>query len=133
MFSFGSVSLGNLKGVHPDLVELATRVIAISPIDFRVVDGLRTLAEEKKFKAKGASQTLNSMHLKQKDGFSHAIDFAVWYNGAVNFLRIDDFKTIGHIFETISPILHIPIAWGGDWHSLKDYGHIELDRRYYLK
>lgn len=125
------ISLNNLVGVHPDLVKLAKAVIGVTAIDFRIVDGLRTMAEEKINKAKGASQTLNSMHLKRKDGWGHAVDFVVLTNGQPDWFHIPAFQKIGAVFKKQAQTIGVPIVWGGDWKTLKDFGHIELDRNVY--
>lgn len=36
------------------------------------------------------------------------------------------FSRVADIFKQASINLNIPIVWGGDWHSIKDYPHIEL-------
>jgi peptidoglycan L-alanyl-D-glutamate endopeptidase CwlK len=125
-YKFSQVSLDNLKGVHPALVMLCQNVIGISQIDFRVVDGLRTLAQQKVNIAKGVSQTLNSLHLKQKDGYGHAIDFVVW-RGGPDWFAIKDFKIIGSLFKQQAKIQKLNLTYGGDWKTLKDYGHIQLN------
>lgn len=128
-FQFGVVSNNNLRGVHPKLVKLCKLVIAASTVDFRIVDGIRSLAEEKVNYAKGASQTMNSLHLIRKDGYGHAIDFALWRGGDIRWTPISDYQIIGKLFQAMGKANGIPIIWGGTWKTLKDYGHIELDRK----
>ena len=74
-FALGAKSLAELAGVDPRLVAVVKRAIEISPQDFAVHDGLRTEAEQTALVRAGASQTMNSMHRKQADGFGHAV---VW-------------------------------------------------------
>ena len=131
MFKFGKTSLANLNGVHPALVKLAQATIAAATVDFRVIDGMRTLAEEKINLAKGVSQTMNSLHLRRKDGYAHAIDFVALTNGQPDWFHISNFLSIVGTFKEQSKKLKIPIICGADWKSLKDYGHIELDRKVY--
>ena len=72
---FSTFSLNNLKDVHPDLVRLANAVLIKYPeYDIVVLDGLRDLETQKRYVEKGVSKTLNSKHLRQDDGYSHAID-----------------------------------------------------------
>lgn len=73
-FVLGTKSLAKLEGVHPDMARLVKRAIQLSPYDFAITEGLRDLERQKKLKAEGKSQTLNSMHLPQADGTSWAID-----------------------------------------------------------
>lgn len=125
-------SLLNLQGVHPALVKLV-QAVAADPkvVPFRIIDGLRTLDEEKINKAKGTSQTLNSMHLKRSDGWGHAVDFVVLTNGQPDWFHISYFLSIVGTFKQYSATLKIPIVSGSDWKTLKDYGHIELNRNQY--
>lgn len=72
MPAFGTLSKSNLISVHPALIQVANRVILAW--DCQVTDGIRTVAEQRKNIAKGASKTMDSKHLPQADGLSHAID-----------------------------------------------------------
>lgn len=125
-FKFGTRSKRNLAEVHPDLQRLCQRALALSPVDFGIVDGVRTTAEQKRNLAKGVSQTLRSRHLT-----GHAIDFAVVKNGNLDFYDIPLFRKVMDAFSKASKELGIPIVRGGDWKTLKDFGHIELTRAKY--
>jgi len=70
--SFGAVSRGNLVGVDQRLIDIANGVVAYW--DCSVTDGVRTVEEQRKNIARGVSKTMNSKHLPQADGKSHAID-----------------------------------------------------------
>jgi len=124
-YAFGSRSLSRLKGVHPDLVKVAHLALSYSPNDFLITEGLRTRARQKELFEAKASKTLNSRHIT-----GHAIDFAVLIGGKVRW----DWPLYGPVadaFKRASKELNIPIIWGGDWKSLRDGPHIELDRRKY--
>lgn len=62
-FKFSQRSENNLKGVNPDLVKVIRRALEITPVDFIVIEGLRTQARQKELVATGKSQTMNSRHL----------------------------------------------------------------------
>ncbi|MBA7914581.1 M15 family metallopeptidase [Enterobacter roggenkampii] len=62
-FKFSQRSENNLKGVNPDLVKVIRRALEITPVDFIVIEGLRTQARQKEMVATGKSQTMNSRHL----------------------------------------------------------------------
>lgn len=62
-FKFSQRSENNLKGVNPDLVKVIHRALEITPVDFIVIEGLRTQARQKEMVATGKSQTMNSRHL----------------------------------------------------------------------
>lgn len=62
-FKFSQRSENNLKGVNPDLVKVIRRALELTPVDFIVIEGLRTQARQKELVATGKSQTMNSRHL----------------------------------------------------------------------
>jgi len=130
MYQFGTKSEAQFKGVHPDLVAVCRRALQLSPVDFMILQGLRTVAEQEKNVAKGASQTMRSRHLT-----GHAIDFGAHVGGKyINGDTPDEYRyyeQIAAAFKKAALELGILIVWGGDWKSLKDGGHIELDRRKY--
>ena len=69
---FGAESRRHLIGVHPDLVKLAEAVV--KEWDCKLTDGVRTVEEQRLNILRGVSKTMNSKHLPQRDGYSHAID-----------------------------------------------------------
>lgn len=124
-YALGQRSLDRLKGVHPDLQKVVRRAIELTPIDFTITEGLRTLERQKTLLAAGASQTLKSRHIT-----GHAIDFAALVGGEVRW----DWPLYGKIaeaFKAAATELGVPIIWGGDWKSLRDGPHVELDRKCY--
>ena len=80
-FKLSTRSKNKLKGVHPNMVAVVERAIELTKVDFGVTYGVRSLAEQEKLVASGRSQTMKSKHLKQKDGYSHAVD-VVAYDGS---------------------------------------------------
>jgi peptidoglycan L-alanyl-D-glutamate endopeptidase CwlK len=126
-FSFGSRSLGRLKGVHPDLVKVMKRAIACSTIDFTVLEGLRTLETQKKYFAQGATRTMNSRHLT-----GHAVDVAPVIDGKVRWDWPLYYK-MAEVIKKAAAEEGVPIQWGGDWRSFKDGPHWELPWKQYPK
>lgn len=122
---FGSRSLSRLKGVHPDLVKVAHLALSYSPLDFMITEGLRTRARQQELFNEGASKTLNSRHIT-----GHAIDIAALVGGKVRW-DWPLYPRIAEAFKRASKELNVPIIWGGDWKSLRDGPHFELDRRRY--
>lgn len=114
-----------LEGVHPDLVKLYLEVEKVSPVKLMVIQGLRTKAEQKKLVAMGKSQTVNSRHLT-----GHAVDFGCMVNGKLTW-EYKYYEQVGAVFKKVAKNLGIPIVWGGDWKTIKDGDHIELDRKVY--
>lgn len=121
-FQLGATSLARLKGVHPDLVKVVKRAIEITPIDFTVLEGLRTKERQKQLVAKGASKTMNSYHLT-----GHAIDIAPLVDGKVTW----DWKYYNQLAPVIKQVakeLGVNITWGGDWKSFPDGPHWQIPR-----
>lgn len=85
--------------------------------------GVRTPERQAELVKKGASKTLISKHLPQKDGYGHAIDLAPY---PVEWANIKRFKDLGALMKRAAKELGIEIEWGGDWKSFKDYPHYQL-------
>lgn len=64
----------NLDSVKPEIVAVVYLALKLCEIDFSVISGARTEAEQELNIIKGVSKTMNSMHLLQDDGFGHAVD-----------------------------------------------------------
>lgn len=122
---FSADSIEKLKGVHPALVLVISRALLYSPVDFRITEGLRTMERQKKLKADGKSQTLNSRHLH-----GCAIDFVAVPGGKVSW-DLDYYRQVSDAAKKASTELNIPIVCGIDWKSLVDGPHIELNRDFY--
>ena len=121
-------SEANLAHVHPALANVI-RGAAQTPQPFEVTYGIRTLAAEAQAVASGHSQTMHSRHLPNKDGVSCAVDVSPITDGQVNFAPGHEAQVYGQIAVQIkasAAALNIPIEWGGDWHSFKDWGHFQL-------
>jgi len=148
MAKFGSASLAKLKGVRPDLVRLMNAAITDSPVDFSIVYGVRTQAEQVALYALGRTKvnpdgksakkplgnivtqkngtTNKSNHQVKSDGYGHAIDFVPFVNGKIDWNADTEFRIIAaHIMAT-AKCMGIAIIWGGTWRTLPDLPHIEL-------
>jgi peptidoglycan L-alanyl-D-glutamate endopeptidase CwlK len=123
-----SASYAKLRGVHPDLVRVVMRCAAdwADPATgFIVTCGVRTLEEQKLLKAKGASKTLRSRHLKAANGFAHAVDLACTIKGAVRW----DWPLYNRLavrMKAAAKAEKVPLEWGGDWKTFKDGPHYQL-------
>lgn len=113
-YTLGAKSLAELAGVDPRLVKVVKRAIEISPQDFSVHDGLRTEAEQTELVRKGASQTMNSMHRKQADGFGHAVDLVPYINGKLRW-EWDAIYPIAAAVKFAAAEMHVNVRWGGCW------------------
>lgn len=115
-FVFGKRSREKLQGVHPQLVAVAEEALKRSKIDFAITEGVRTLETQKRLVAKGLSQTLNSKHIIQKDGYAHAIDVVPY---PVNW-SLEKFYPIAEAFREAAKALGVKIRWGGSWDILNN-------------
>lgn len=133
MFSLGNRSRLRLRGIHPDLVRVVKRAIAVTLVDFTVLEGVRSLERQRKlFKAK-ASKTMNSRHLT-----GHAVDLGAYLDGEVRW-DWPLYYEIANAMIAASRAENVPIRWGGDWDSDGEYDdekwrdgpHFELPRKLY--
>lgn len=115
MFKFSKRSLDNLCGVHPLLVAVVKEALAISDIDFGVTEGLRTIERQKHLVEKKLSQTMNSKHLKQADGWGHAVDLVPYIGEKISWQWSDIFIMASAIQSIIGPDKYPKIRWGGAW------------------
>jgi len=127
-FQLSQRSLTRLEGVHPALVAVVKLTIQRTPVDFTVLEGLRTPERQRELVAKGASQTLNSLHLKQQDGYGHAVDLAPLIGGAIPWDDWEQFRHLADVVKVCAVELGTPVEWGGDWKTLKDGPHFQLPR-----
>ncbi len=111
MYKLGKASLRNLGGVDKDLQAIVHRVIEISKVDFSVVEGMRTIEEQKALVDAGKSWTLDSYHLKGK-----AVDIYPWANGATSH-DPEHYKKIAKAMFRASQELGVVLEWGGFWNE----------------
>lgn len=129
---FSSISLKRLAGVHPHLRKLCYELLKFH--DLTVVYGVRTLEEQKELYDRGLSKTMRSMHLKQPDGWSWAVDLAPY---PIDWKDTKRFYWVAGMMRVIAEEL-LPegwsLRWGGNWdgdedlndQSFMDLGHYEL-------
>lgn len=129
-YKLGALSLSRLQGVHPDLVRVVKRAIEITEVDFVVVEGVRSLEQQKKNVAKGVSKTMNSRHLVADNGYSHAVDLVPYIDGKAVWDWPPIYK-IAKAMKQAAKELGIAIEWGGDWKSFKDGPHWQLPWKQY--
>lgn len=125
-FVFSKRSRTNLIGVHPRLVAVAELALDYSEIDFVVTEGLRTKSKQKELVKAGASQTQNSRHLMQKDGYAHAFDVAALKNNKVTW-EWKYYELINDAVQKAARDLGEQITWGGSWKTLKDGPHFQIE------
>lgn len=113
-FRLSNRSLARLEGVHPDMVATVKRAIELTKVDFGVTCGVRTVAEQKALVASGASQTMNSKHLPQGDGFSHAVDLVAYVGPRVSW-ELNLYDNIADAMAEAANEVGCDIKWGAAW------------------
>jgi peptidoglycan L-alanyl-D-glutamate endopeptidase CwlK len=108
-FIFGERSEKELVGVHPDLVRVVRRALELSPVDFGVHDGLRTVAEQQAYVDAGVSWTMNGRHLT-----GHAVDLIPYINGKLRWEWPPIFKIAAAMKQAATEFSQT-IRWGGVW------------------
>ena len=114
-FKLSGRSLNKLEGVHPVLVDTVKRAIEVSSVDFGVIYGVRSLAEQKKLYEAKRSQTMKSKHLVQEDGYSHAVDLMA-YDGSDPSWDIVMYDDIADAMKEAAIETGAKICWGAAWH-----------------
>lgn len=117
IYLLGEHSQSELVGVHQDLILVTTQAIAVTKQDFTVHDGRRSMEEQIEYVARGVSRTLESMHLPQADGFSHAVDLVPYINGKLRW-ELVPMCAIAVAMRAVAQEEDVPLIWGGCWERL---------------
>lgn len=122
-FKFSARSAKNLAGVDERLAAIVRQAFKMSTVDFTVVEGLRTLERQKELVKQGASKTLKSKHLEGK-----AVDIYPFYYGQVQVnAPPEKFREIAKAMKRAAREAGCKLTWGGDWKTLVDMPHYQLD------
>ena len=119
-------SLASLAGIHPDLRRVMDRAISESPIDFVVIEGLRTVARQRELVAKGASKTMNSRHIT-----GHAVDLMPIGPDGKGSFDWPLYHRLAPAVKAAAKAEGVALVWGGGWRTFPDGPHFELDRNVY--
>lgn len=143
-FRLSQRSKKTLVTVHPSLQKVVNRAIALTRVDFMVGQGLRTRDEQARLYGQGRNSaqmkaaglpvhyakpgmpqvtwTMNSNHMSGR-----AVDLWAWVNGAISWdTNKGYYEEIARAMKEAAMIECVPIEWGGDWKTKKDYPHFEL-------
>ena len=121
-FKLSDKSLQRLTGVHPDLQAVVKRAIEITPVDFLVIEGLRTKERQAYLLDAGKSRTMNSYHLT-----GHAVDIAPIIDGKVSWQWKHYYPLADAMFDAAKE-LGIKVEWGGRWKTFPDAPHWQIER-----
>lgn len=118
MYKFSKSSQEKLSTCHPDIQKVFNE--AIKHFDITIIEGIRTKEQQEEYVRTGKSKTMNSKHLAQSDGYSHAVDaapFPLDWNDRERFIFFAG-KILG-----IAKALGVNLVSGIDWNddgSIKD-------------
>jgi peptidoglycan L-alanyl-D-glutamate endopeptidase CwlK len=125
-YKFSRQSLERLEGVHPLLIDVSLKILQYW--DCKIVYGLRSHAEQARLYSEGLSKTMNSLHLKQEDGYGHALDIAPY---PIDWNDTNRFYYFAGIVKPIADDILKPhgwyLRWGGNWD-----GDLELDDQTFM-
>ena len=135
MPEFSSRSRSRLSTCHPDLRFLFNAVV--KRWDCTILEGVRDLATQEEYVRTGKSKTMNSLHLLQADGWSHAVDVAPypvdWQDAKGFALFAGKVLGMAELYYEQGLIKHrirSGVDWDGDGnvreHSFFDGPHFEL-------
>ncbi len=130
-FRLSRNSIQKLAGMDVDLVDIVRFSIHFTKIDFGVICGLRTIKEQEKLVAKGASKTFKSKHL-----IGEAVDL-VAYDGMFISWKLPLYSEIALAMAKSANLCRIQLRWGSAWHaSITDctnLAEIEQTKQDYIK
>lgn len=120
-FKLSQRSLDKMIGVNPKLVEVVKLAITKSPLDFSISEGLRTVERQKELVAQKKSQTMKSRHI-----VGEAVDICVLIDGKANW-DFENYRIVADVFKDCAAELGVKITWGGEWVTLKDGPHFQIE------
>lgn len=116
--SLSARSERELAGVDQQLANTVRVAQTFLPFELLVVDGKRSIEEQREYVRRGSSRTMRSNHLTGR-----AVDLAAIIGKQV---RWDRSQTIYLAMLRAATITGARIAWGGNWKSFQDTPHYEL-------
>lgn len=137
MAKYGTASLSKLKGVHPNLIKVLESAIIDTPIDYMIVEGVRTNKRQQDLYAQGRTKPgqivtyadgvkNKSNHQPKNDNYGYAIDFVPIINGKADWNNHSNFKVIADHIVAKGKELGIKIVAGFYWKKPYDPPHIQL-------
>lgn len=118
-FILGDRSTKNLVGVNADLVKVVKRALELSPVDFTVIEGLRTKERQAELMKQGFTRTLNSRHI-----IGEAVDILPL---PVDWKNPKPFGLVAEAMKKAADELGVKITWGGSWKTFKDLPHYQIE------
>jgi len=142
MNKFSKKSLSNLESCHQDLQTLFKAVLP--KIDITIIEGHRTVERQQELYAQGRTKAgkivtnIDGFRQKGKHNMkpSLAVDVVPY---PIDWNDIDRFKHLANVVKDTwlnlkqSGQVANKLTWGGDWVTLKDYPHWEIQLTDHIK
>ena len=108
-FKLSNRSIDRMSGIDPNLFDLVEEAITLTKVDFGVTCGMRTVEEQEKLVASGASQTMKSKHLEGR-----AVDLVAYIGPNVTW-SLNKYDEIADAMADAAVVHSVPIKWGAAW------------------
>jgi len=100
-------SLSRLVGLHPALSFAVTEAIRVTPVDFGVIEGVRTIERQRELVETGKSKTLDSYHL-----YGLAVDLVPYIDGRYRWDDDTAFSAVAGAMKQVIDTHGLKIDWG---------------------
>lgn len=126
-FSVKSLNLLNHPKLNPSLRMLFIEAIKDAPLDFTVLETVRTKEKQLENIKNKVSQIIKSKHIPEYNasGYCEAVDVAPY---PINWNDKERFRKLAAHIMKKAQLFNIPLTWGGNWKTLVDMPHFELKR-----
>ena len=114
-FKLSRRSLDRLQGVDERMVAVVNHAITVTKTDFGVIQGMRTIEQQKELVAKGASQTMKSKHLE-----GLAVDLMAYINGRGSW-ELNLYDDLADAMAEGANAVGVKVRWGAAW-QIDDIG-----------
>ena len=109
MFKLSTRSMSRLEGINPDIITVVAEAIKLTKVDFGVTCGMRTVEEQEKLVASGASQTMKSKHLEGR-----AVDLVAYIGPNVTW-ALNKYDELADAMAAAAKEKGIALKWGAAW------------------
>ena len=108
-YKLSTRSQEKLVGINSELKKVVCLAITYTKIDFGVIEGVRTVVQQKALVESGASQTMDSKHLKGR-----AVDLMAYVNGR-GCWELNVYDEIADAMKRAAIESDVAIRWGAAW------------------
>lgn len=119
MHELGKVSMERLRTCDRRLQRIATEAIRITPIDFTILEGYRTIPRQQALFRQGASK-IDGINKVGKHNYSPslAMDIAPY---PIDWQDLRRFYLLAGTILSVANSQGVALRWGGDWNSNGDF------------